>query len=190
MYGQAMVFKYHAAEPQHTLSRLFRKAPSGAITKCSLVQQCAGRRQPRLGFRSESCLQATSEAFLITLLPFCRQLSLTSVLSSVSHHWVLKQRHTPPLVDNAEAVAPESATNSNPTEADPPSSQPHPSTSVSISNSFAPVFGPRQSIRGCTVRCARAVRKVGCFSPLAATGPRVLNSAPYSPCWYTRDFLF
>ena len=43
---------------------------------------------------------------------------------------------------------------------------------------------------GRTVRCARAVRKVGCFSPPVATGPRVLNSAPYSPCWYTRDFLF
>jgi hypothetical protein len=27
-------------------------------------------------------------------------------------------------------------------------------------------------------RCAHAVRKVGCFPPLPATGPRVLNSAP------------
>ena len=35
--------------------------------------------------------------------------------------------------------------------------------------------------------CACAVRKVGCFPPVAA-GPRVLNSAPYSPRWYTRDF--
>ena len=35
-----------------------------------------------------------------------------------------------------------------------------------------------------------AVRKAGCFSPPVATGPRVLNSAPYSPCLYTRDFLF
>ena len=42
-------------------------------------------------------------------------------------------------------------------------------------------------LRGCTVRC---VRKVGFFSPPVATGPRVPNSAPYSPCWYTRDFLF
>ena len=38
--------------------------------------------------------------------------------------------------------------------------------------------------------CAHGVRKVCCFSPPVATGPRVLNSAPYSPCWYTRDFLF
>ena len=44
--------------------------------------------------------------------------------------------------------------------------------------------------RGRTVRCAHAVRKVGCFSPPAATGPSVLNSVPYSPCQYTRDFLF
>ena len=54
---------------------------------------------------------------------------------------------------------------------------------------------------GRTVRCARAVRKVGCFSPPVATDPKALNSAPchppaapatgpYSPCWYTRDFLF
>ena len=35
-----------------------------------------------------------------------------------------------------------------------------------------------------------AVRKVGCFPPPVATGPRVLNSAPHSPCWYTRDFSF
>ena len=32
--------------------------------------------------------------------------------------------------------------------------------------------------RGRTVRCARAVRKVGCFPPPVATGPKVLNSAP------------
>ena len=31
---------------------------------------------------------------------------------------------------------------------------------------------------GRTVRCARAVPKVGCFSPPIATGPGVLNSAP------------
>ena len=35
-----------------------------------------------------------------------------------------------------------------------------------------------------------AVRKVGCFPPPVATDPRVLNSAPYSPCWYTRDIFF
>ena len=46
------------------------------------------------------------------------------------------------------------------------------------------------SLGGCTVRCARAVRKAGCFPPPVATDPKVLNSAPYSPCWYTRDFLF
>ena len=40
---------------------------------------------------------------------------------------------------------------------------------------------------GRTVRCARAVREVGCFPPSVATGPTVLNSAPYSLCWYTRD---
>ena len=33
-------------------------------------------------------------------------------------------------------------------------------------------------LRGRTVRCARAVRKVGSFPPPVATGPRVLNSAP------------
>ena len=43
--------------------------------------------------------------------------------------------------------------------------------------------------RGRTVHCAHTVRKVGCFPPWVATGPRVLNSAPYSPCWYTRDFF-
>ena len=34
-----------------------------------------------------------------------------------------------------------------------------------------------------------AIRKVGCFPPPVATGPRVLSSAPYSP-FYTRDFFF
>ena len=38
------------------------------------------------------------------------------------------------------------------------------------------------NLRGRTVRCASAVRKVGCFSPPVAMGPRVLNSAPFSPC--------
>ena len=56
------------------------------------------------------------------------------------------------------------------------------------------VFKPKcHRPRGRTLRCARcarAVRKVGCFPPLVATGPRVLNSAPYSRCWYTRDFFF
>ena len=33
-------------------------------------------------------------------------------------------------------------------------------------------------VGGHTVRCARAVRKVGCFPLPVATGPRVLNSAP------------
>ena len=37
------------------------------------------------------------------------------------------------------------------------------------------------ALRGRTVRCARAVRKVGCFPPPEATGPRMLISAPYSP---------
>ena len=31
---------------------------------------------------------------------------------------------------------------------------------------------------GRTVRCARAVRNLGCFPPPVATGPRVLNAAP------------
>ena len=44
---------------------------------------------------------------------------------------------------------------------------------------------------GRTVRCARSVRKVGCFPPLVATDPKVQNSAPYPPpCWYTRDYFF
>ena len=43
---------------------------------------------------------------------------------------------------------------------------------------------------GRTVCCARAVRKVGCFPPPVATDPKVLNSAPYTPCWCTRDFFF
>ena len=39
-------------------------------------------------------------------------------------------------------------------------------------------------------RCARAVQNVGCFPPPAATDPKVLNSAPYTPpFWYTRDFF-
>ena len=49
----------------------------------------------------------------------------------------------------------------------------------------------RGAHRALGARCARAVPKVGCFSPLVATGPGALNSAPYSPCspcWYTRDF--
>ena len=45
-------------------------------------------------------------------------------------------------------------------------------------------------LRGCTVCCARAVQKVGCLPPpQVATDPRVLDSAPYSPCWYTKDFF-
>ena len=43
---------------------------------------------------------------------------------------------------------------------------------------------PPPIVGGRTARHVRAVRKVRCFSPLVATGPRV------SPCWYTRDFLF
>ena len=35
-----------------------------------------------------------------------------------------------------------------------------------------------------------AVRKVGCVPPPVGTDPRVLNSAPFSPCWYTRVFFF
>ena len=34
-----------------------------------------------------------------------------------------------------------------------------------------------------TVRCARAVRKFGCFPPPVATGPRVLTSAPPILFW-------
>ena len=34
------------------------------------------------------------------------------------------------------------------------------------------------AVRALCLRCARAVRKVGCFPPPVATGPRVLNSAP------------
>ena len=28
------------------------------------------------------------------------------------------------------------------------------------------------------------------FSLMLAMGPRVLNSAPCSPCWYTRNYFF
>ena len=35
-------------------------------------------------------------------------------------------------------------------------------------------------LRGRTVRCARAVRNVGCLPPPVATDPKVLNSAPYT----------
>ena len=35
-----------------------------------------------------------------------------------------------------------------------------------------------------------AVQKVGRVPPPVATGPRVLISAPDSPCWYTGDFVF
>ena len=45
-------------------------------------------------------------------------------------------------------------------------------------------------IRGRTVRCARAVRQVGCVPPSVATGPRVLNSAPYTPLLVHQGFLF
>ena len=40
------------------------------------------------------------------------------------------------------------------------------------------------------MHCACAVRKIGCFPPLVATGLRVLKSAPYSPCCCTRDVFF
>ena len=44
------------------------------------------------------------------------------------------------------------------------------------------------------MRCARAMpalcEKSAVFPPPVATGPRVLNSAPYSPCWYTRVLFF
>ena len=42
---------------------------------------------------------------------------------------------------------------------------------------------------GRSVRFAHAVRKVGSFPPPVETGPRVLNSAPYSSCWYTKEFF-
>ena len=44
--------------------------------------------------------------------------------------------------------------------------------------------------RGRTVRCARAVRKVGCFPPPVATDPKVLNSAPYTPLLVHQGFFF
>ena len=43
--------------------------------------------------------------------------------------------------------------------------------------------------RGRTVRCVHTMQKVGCFSPPVAMGPKLLNSATYSPYWYTRVFL-
>ena len=59
---------------------------------------------------------------------------------------------------------------------------------VAGSRGFQSLCILKKKIWGRTVRRARAVRKVGCFPPPVATGPRVLNSAP--PCWYTRDFFF
>ena len=51
---------------------------------------------------------------------------------------------------------------------------------------LAPV---RHTKTGRTVRRARAVQKVDCFPPPVAMGPRVLNSAPDSPCWHTGNFF-
>ena len=52
------------------------------------------------------------------------------------------------------------------------------------------VVPERGAHRALCLRCAYAVRKAGCFPSPVATGPRVLTSAPYSPCWYTRDFFY
>ena len=52
------------------------------------------------------------------------------------------------------------------------------------------VSRPYYVVFSTTIHTARTVRKDGCFSPPVAMGPGVLNSAPYSPCLYTRDFLF
>ena len=61
--------------------------------------------------------------------------------------------------------------------------------SRSVSCSVAGVF--KGAHRALWLRCAYAGRKVCYFPPPVATGPRVLNSAPYSPCcWYTRDMFF
>ena len=43
---------------------------------------------------------------------------------------------------------------------------------------------------GHTVRCAHTVRKVGCFPPPVAMGPRVLTSAPYSRASTPGIFFF
>ena len=37
-----------------------------------------------------------------------------------------------------------------------------------------------QTLKGCTVLCEHAVRKVGCLPTMLATGPGVLNSAPHA----------
>ena len=39
-------------------------------------------------------------------------------------------------------------------------------------------------------RCARAVRKVGCFPSPVATDPKAQNSAPYSPLLVHQGFFF
>ena len=53
------------------------------------------------------------------------------------------------------------------------------------------VFGSNGCVSGGAPCAVPALcEKSAVFLPPVATGPRVLNSAPYSPCWYTRDFLF
>ena len=42
---------------------------------------------------------------------------------------------------------------------------------------------------GRSVRCTHAVRKKSLVSNTSNPRPKVLNSAPYSPCWYTSDFF-
>ena len=51
-------------------------------------------------------------------------------------------------------------------------------------------FPPFSALWGRTVRCALAVRKLGCLPPLVATGPRALNSAPYSATAGTPGIVF
>ena len=51
--------------------------------------------------------------------------------------------------------------------------------------SYCAVLDETNIHRGRTARCVLAVRKVGCFSPPVATGPRVLNSAP--PILFSMD---
>ena len=49
-----------------------------------------------------------------------------------------------------------------------------------------PFFLLRGAHRALCPRCARS----RLFFTTGSHGSRVLNSAPYSPSWYTREFLF
>ena len=51
------------------------------------------------------------------------------------------------------------------------------------------VPGMKNLIIGAVPALCACCAKSRCFPSPVAMGPRVLTSAPYSPCWYTRDFF-